>query len=88
MWAHSRGRPQPPEACACGCMCVHAHVREQELEDRYTVTLTDGIKEPVLLLGPWSMRLHKIGCKKLVQKQRKGLHLDDGDGEDDNDKKR
>ena len=62
-------------------MCVHAHVREQELKDRHTVTLTNDIKEPVLLLRPWSTWLHKIRCEKLVENERKGADLDDGDGD-------
>ena len=63
---------------------VHGHVREQELENRCTVTLADGVKETGLLLRPWGMRLHKIGHKELVENQRKGLYLDDCDGKGDN----
>ena len=61
-------------------MCI----REQELENWCTVTLADGIREAAFLLGPWSMRLHKIGHKKLVKNQRKGLDLDDGYSKGDN----
>ena len=64
-------------------MCVHAHVREQKLENRCTVTFTDGIKEPGLLLRPWTMRLNEIGHEKLVEKQRKGPDLDDGNDNND-----
>ena len=56
-------------------MHAHVHVRKQELENRSTVTLTNGSKEPGLLLMPWSMRLHKIGHEELVEKQRKGVDL-------------